>query len=148
MSSPSICIRTTDVDASWAGCGSPPRKGIRESTPCLTLLLSSMGCAVDTVSNGAEALAAAHETTYDLILMDCQMPEVDGYQATREIRVAEGSNRHVPIVGMSGYLLEWGADVTVHEPGSDDPELIRQALLEAAEGSDIVVTNAGASAGT
>jgi len=49
---------------------------------------------------------------------------------------------------LSGYLRSWGADVSVHTPVSDDPELIRQALLEAADESDIVVTNAGASAGT
>jgi PAS domain S-box-containing protein len=102
---------------------------VRES---LTLLLSSMGCAVDTVSNGAEALAATHETTYDLILMDCQMPEVDGYQATREIRVAEGGNRHVPIVGMSGYLLEGDRDRCL-SAGMDDYLIkpIPMAMLEA-----------------
>lgn len=49
---------------------------------------------------------------------------------------------------ISGYLREWGAEVTVINPVSDDPGLIKQALLEAAENSDIVVTNAGASAGT
>lgn len=49
---------------------------------------------------------------------------------------------------LSGYLREWGAEVSVHTPVSDDPEQIKQALLEASEQSDIIVTNAGASAGT
>src|ERR1035441_1686634 len=42
---------------------------------------------------------------YDLIFMDCQMPEMDGYAATREIRHGEGSNRHVPIVAMTAEVL-------------------------------------------
>ncbi|MCG6931105.1 MAG: molybdopterin biosynthesis protein [Desulfofustis sp.] len=49
---------------------------------------------------------------------------------------------------LAGYLREWGAEVSVLSPVSDDPELITEALLEAVKRSDIVVTNAGASAGT
>jgi CheY-like chemotaxis protein len=78
-------------------------QAVRES---MTLMLSSLGYLVDTAIDGAEALAAATDTTYDLILMDCQMPDMDGYEATREIRRREGRLRHVPIVGITGYVLE------------------------------------------
>ncbi len=49
---------------------------------------------------------------------------------------------------LSGYLKEWGADVVVHTPVSDDPKRLVEAVQEAAESSDIIITNAGASAGT
>jgi len=49
---------------------------------------------------------------------------------------------------LAGYLSQWGAKVIVHPPVSDDPELLESALLEAAKNSDIIFTNAGASAGT
>lgn len=49
---------------------------------------------------------------------------------------------------LSGYLSQWGAEVVVHPPVSDNPELLAEAVLEAAQGSDIIFTNAGASAGT
>lgn len=49
---------------------------------------------------------------------------------------------------LAGYLSQWGAKVIVHPPVSDDPELLEAALLEAAKNSDIIFTNAGASAGT
>lgn len=49
---------------------------------------------------------------------------------------------------LSGYLSQWGADVTIHPPVADNPDQLAEAVLEAARNSDIVVTNAGASAGT
>ncbi len=49
---------------------------------------------------------------------------------------------------LGGYLKQWGADVLTHAPVSDDPELLREAIKNAAMTSDIIVTNAGASAGT
>jgi CheY-like chemotaxis protein len=58
-------------------------------------------------SNGLEALAALDAESFDLILMDIQMPEMDGLEATREIRTHEKmSGRHIPIIAMTAHALE------------------------------------------
>ena len=69
-------------------------------------LLEPLGHRVDIVSNGAEAVAAAARASYDLILMDCQMPEMDGYDATREIRRRENGHPPVPIVAMTASAMQ------------------------------------------
>jgi CheY-like chemotaxis protein len=66
------------------------------------LLLERLGCRVDVVANGREAVEAVVRGRYDLVLMDCQMPELDGYGATRAIRAAEaGTGRNTPIVALT-----------------------------------------------
>jgi CheY-like chemotaxis protein len=65
-------------------------------------LLAKRGLRVDVVGNGLEAVAAAARRPYDLVLMDCQMPEMDGYEATRKLR-AEGAR--LPIVAMTANAL-------------------------------------------
>jgi two-component system sensor histidine kinase/response regulator len=65
------------------------------------LMLSSAGYRVDTVADGAAAVTASAMNPYDAILMDCQMPELDGYEATAAIRTNEGPLRHTPIVAMT-----------------------------------------------
>ena len=62
--------------------------------------LESAGCLVDEAATGSEAVAMAAERDYDLILMDIQMPEMDGVEATRRIRTA-GNERVVPILGLT-----------------------------------------------
>ena len=59
----------------------------------------------DIVSNGAEAVNAVAERTYDLIILDCQMPVVDGYEAARRIRALGGRYRSIPIVALSAHAL-------------------------------------------
>ena len=92
------------------------------------VMLDKLGYRVDAVDNGVEALAALEHSAYRLILMDIQMPEMDGLEATRRIRAAEQSGTlqtpggHLPIVAMTAHALE-----------SD-----RQRCLEA--GMDAVIT--------
>jgi len=69
-------------------------------------MLESMACTVITASHGRDALACWHADRFDLVLMDCQMPELDGFDVTRAIRAAEaGSGRRVPIVAVTANVM-------------------------------------------
>ena len=73
--------------------------------------LEKIGFKADAVANGAEALEATAKVAYDLVLMDCQMPDMDGFAATREIRRREGEfNMHTPIVALTANALEGDRD--------------------------------------
>jgi PAS domain S-box-containing protein len=65
------------------------------------LLIEKLGYTVETASNGFEAVRAVASTTYSLVLMDCQMPVMDGYTAAAAIRRAESGKRHTPIVAFT-----------------------------------------------
>ncbi|MBI4854675.1 MAG: response regulator [Acidobacteria bacterium] len=68
--------------------------------------LKCLGYTVDIVENGYQALQALNKNSYGLILMDCLMPEMDGYQATKEIRQNErATGNHIPIIGLTGHEL-------------------------------------------
>ena len=70
------------------------------------LTLSRLGCQVEVAENGLVALALWESRAFDLILMDCQMPEMDGYTATTEIRRRESARRRTPIVAMTASVLD------------------------------------------
>lgn len=69
-------------------------------------LLEEAGCVVDLAANGRSALALWEDGRYDLILMDCQMPELDGFEATREIRKRETKGERVPIIAITANVLD------------------------------------------
>ncbi|NUP99600.1 MAG: response regulator [Armatimonadetes bacterium] len=68
------------------------------------LVLENLGCRVEVVNNGREAVAAASERDYDAVLMDCEMPGLDGYEATRAIRT--GPRPSVPIIATTAHQEE------------------------------------------
>ncbi len=81
--------------------------------------LERLGYSVDIVNNGAEAVAAWEKSTYQLVLMDCQMPVMDGYQAAREIRKREGGLGRIPIVALTADAMK-GAEEQCRQAGMDD----------------------------
>jgi CheY-like chemotaxis protein len=73
-------------------------------------MLEQFGCSVEVAGNGFEALEATGRTRYDLVLMDCRMPEMDGFEATRRIRARETASTtrtpRLPIVALTAHVLE------------------------------------------
>jgi PAS domain S-box-containing protein len=69
------------------------------------LMLRNLKCRIDVAVNGLEAVKACAQRNYDLILMDCQMPEMDGFSAALEIR-RHGPNQQTPIIALTANVLE------------------------------------------
>jgi two-component system, sensor histidine kinase and response regulator len=82
-------------------------------------LLEKLGYSVDVAANGQEAVDAWRTGCFDLILMDCQMPVLDGYQATEEIRASETSSQRIPIVALTAHAMK-GNDELCTLSGMDD----------------------------
>jgi PAS domain S-box-containing protein len=82
-------------------------------------ILKKFGLSADTVANGREALKALETIPYDLVLMDIQMPEMDGIAATREIRSWAWGCRGIPIIAMTAHAMQGDRDICL-EAGMND----------------------------
>jgi CheY-like chemotaxis protein len=84
-------------------------------------MLEKIGYRADTVANGLEVLQALRQIPYDVILMDCQMPEMDGYEATRQIRLLEQEEHRCPvrIIAMTANAMQGDRELCL-AAGMDD----------------------------
>lgn len=113
-------------------------------------ILEKLGYAADPARDGQEAIDRHCAAAYDLVLMDCEMPGVDGYQATQRIRAMEGAARHTPIIALSAgdeereRCLSAGMDAFLQKPLR--PQILAGALarwLPSAAIGDAVSMDAG-----
>lgn len=82
-------------------------------------LLEKMECEVDVAEDGLEAVEMVKESNYDAVFMDVQLPELDGYGATKLIREAEGDEKHTPIIALTANALEGDKEKCL-KAGMDD----------------------------
>jgi signal transduction histidine kinase/ActR/RegA family two-component response regulator len=98
-------------------------------------LLTRLGCVVDVAANGEAACSAANRARYDMVLMDCHMPVMDGFEATRRIRADEQAHglRRVPIVALTADALATDREHCLNA-GMDDfmTKPVSSAILAAA----------------
>jgi len=105
-------------------------------------VLKRRGWTCDQAANGVEALEMVQKNVYDIVLMDCQMPVMDGYESTRQIRQFEGASRHTTIVAMTANAMEGdrakclaaGMDEYLSKP-LDYPQML--ALIAKASGLEV-----------
>ena len=113
-----------------------PRVLVAEDSPVNQIVavaaLERCGCTVDVVGDGRQALKALSVQRYDAVLMDCQMPEMDGYEATTELRRHETGDHHTPVIAMTAHAMDGDREKCL-EAGMDDyisKPMRREQLIE------------------
>jgi CheY-like chemotaxis protein len=131
---PELAGTQRPAGSAWA---SAPRVLVAEDSPVNQVVaarsLERCGCSAEVVATGVEALRALAAQTYDAVLMDCQMPEMDGYEATRELRRREQGARHTPVIAMTAHAMTGDRERCL-DAGMDDyiTKPVRHADLEGA----------------
>jgi PAS domain S-box-containing protein len=137
LRAPGTGARRETGSVDWGDAG--PRILLVDDHPTNLLVASAMlgklGCAVDTAMDGGSALKALREKRYDMVLMDCQMPGLDGFQTTARIREMPGPIGRIPIIALTAQAvagvrercLSAGMDDYISKPFTR--ERLRDALL-------------------
>ena len=120
---PSACTELTGPAHNDLGANQPLRILLAEDNPsnqklCL-LMLAKFGYRADVVGNGVEVLGALHTRPYDVVLMDVQMPEMDGLEATQKIRASLPKSKQPWIIALTAHATKSDSDIC-HFVGMDD----------------------------
>ncbi|MDP1806810.1 MAG: response regulator, partial [Acidimicrobiales bacterium] len=111
-------VPTVEPDAPSPAAASPGAGAVRVlvaednavNQKVAAAMLKRLGYRVDVVANGSEAVDAVEHVPYAVVLMDCQMPEMNGYEATEEIRRREPPGHHIPIVALTASAIKGDED--------------------------------------
>ncbi|HRF56749.1 MAG TPA: response regulator [Campylobacterales bacterium] len=112
-----------------------------------SLILQKMGCSVKIAKNGAEALQAVEEGDFDIILMDCQMPVMDGFETTARIRARKDAKNSIPIIALTANAIEGdkerclsvGMDDYISKP-INPKDILEKVLLWSFKKSDFIAS--------
>ncbi len=99
-----------------------------------TAMLSTQGYLIDVAENGLEGVQAVIDGDYDIVLMDIQMPEMNGVEATHEIRALDGDKSSVPIIAVTAHAMHGDRETYLAAGMNDyvskpiDPKLLLDAI--------------------